>query len=189
MKSHGTRIRDWGSQMKKHAEMMDQVGTVRQLLQSVEARQQEVDQTKKDILHMQQQINKTTTQWKHLTTTASQSKENNMLQQTLQKQTTKLKQDVVQAHAYWKKQWAELNKRMHKYKSNRVDELYATQVTIATLQAEHSNIKVTCETAVKEAIHRQMEKLTQNSRQCLSVRLTNTPQNSKSTWNGRQSLP
>ena len=87
---------------------------------------------------------------------AAQSKENSAKQHTLQKQTSKLENDVVQAHSYWKKQWAELNKRLHKCETNRVDDLYVKQVTIATLNAENQTIRNICETAVQEAIQKQI---------------------------------
>jgi hypothetical protein len=106
---------------------------------------------------VQLNIDKATSQWNNITSMAAQTKEHSVKQQTLHKQTTKLENDVVQAHAYWKKQWADLSKRLQKCENNRVDDLYIKQVTRATLNAENQTIRDTCETAVQEALHQQID--------------------------------
>ncbi|KAL3796861.1 hypothetical protein HJC23_008814, partial [Cyclotella cryptica] len=150
VQTHCTQIRQWGTQMQQHSNMMDQVGTVQQLLHSVEARQQEMEQMKQEINKVQTNINKASSQWKQISTLAAQSKENSGIQQALQKQTTKLENDVVQAHAYWKKQWNDLHKRMQKLETNKVDDLYIKQIAVATVNTEAQSIKNQCETAADE---------------------------------------
>jgi len=155
--TYQSQIKLWETQMGRHDELMAQVGNVKALMQSVEARQRDMDQAKKEITQLQQNIAQSASKWENTSKSATQMQEFNKQQQSLIKTTTKLENDVVQAHAYWKKQWGELKNRIQKCERQGVDDLYIKQIMVATLQQEDWHRGEKCHMEEKESVQRQMD--------------------------------
>jgi predicted nuclease with TOPRIM domain len=143
-------MKQWEAQMGRQDKVMVQMGNVRQLMTSIEERQREMDQARTEAKQLQQEIAKSAEKWGHSNRTTSQFNDIVKKQQSLLKQTTKLENDVVQANAYWKKQWGELKTRVNRCEEQWIDELYVKQITLATLQAEKGQSSASSEWDAKE---------------------------------------
>ena len=150
--------------MQRNLRTLDQVGDINTLLQSVEARQTEMEQVKRESAQMIMDINQKKDQWRTTTTLGPQVKDAHVKLKAIQKQTTKLKHDLVQAHTYWKRQWTQLDERVTASTRVMEDEArmrqIAEQIYSATRVEWDAQLDTRIDSTVKQKVDKALESKT-----------------------------
>ena len=129
------QIKEWEEQMQQNRQTLDQVGKINDLIQSVKARQNEMEQVKREATNLLMDINQNKAQWRPVSSLGPQVKDAHTKLKALQKQTTKLEHNLVQAYAYWKRQWTELDERITTHNKAPEDESHLQKIADRAIKA------------------------------------------------------
>ena len=159
IKQNSDTIKKWDDQMQRNSHTLAQIGTVKSLLQSVEARQSDMEQVQREAKQLLHSMNQTKAQWKTVNNMSAQVKETQATLHTINEQLSKLENDLVQAHAFWKRQCKQLDDRLQVHEDGQMTDTHIRHIADQVITAYQSTKETKMENRIEETVQRRLQEV------------------------------